>query len=211
MPNWCENDLYIYGPDQDELLERIRTTSTRSNQNPTEVPTVRFIDFETIIPTPECLLVTEASSDADQGLMALGIIPIASWAQPPKGVSLLAHLEATRPRALEEGRKALKAFQETGFYNEIDFHREKCGTKWNATQTRIRRRDELKQVSHLLQFDTPWNPPKPVLQELSKMFSKNRFSLRWFERGMAKKGTILYDKGELMQDISGEYFGKRGG
>ena len=82
------------------------------------------------------------------------------------------------------------------------------GTKWNASDPCIKR---IGKNSVFLQFETAWSPPKPVIIAWSQKFPKVKFSLRYYEQGMAYKGYLVVKAGDILIDESSKYSGNRGG
>lgn len=76
------------------------------------------------------------------------------------------------------------------------------GTKWNASST--------KRKGNMLQFETPWSPPMPVLKAASEAFPTLTFRLRWFERGAAQQGDYVFKQGQ-MTGSDKPYHGNLGG
>lgn len=54
-------------------------------------------------------------------------------------------------------------------------------------------------------FDTAWSPPIPVVYEMSRMFPKLRFKLRYCEPGMGFSGTYVAKDGSVIKDIARAY------
>ena len=62
-----------------------------------------------------------------------------------------------------------------------------------------------------LNFDTAWSPPKPIIERVSEHFPELTFDLRYFECGMGFNGQLVCERGEVLGDEVGPYFGMRGG
>jgi hypothetical protein len=81
------------------------------------------------------------------------------------------------------------------------------GTKWNASDPKI----TLYKRSAKIKFNTAWGPPNPVITAWSKKFPKVRFSLRFYECGMAFKGHLVMKAGKILINENSRYRGCRGG
>lgn len=203
MPNWCDNDLYIYGKHRTEIADAIA-----NGEN--------VIDFEKIVPMPPGLIEIMKGSTSSDAEILLG------WRDPDgmlgwdwvkaEGISdvegLKAYLVKNNPDlpAIAEKMKALK--EETGYSDWYQFAIERWGTKWNTDggsrddgRTRI-----------CLTFHTAWSPPMPIVDALAKKYPKTRFSLRYYECGMGFRGHYEV-KGDdvLWDDYWEDYRGNRGG
>lgn len=70
------------------------------------------------------------------------------------------------------------------------------GTKWNVTDVSVEERDGVL----VYDFETAWNPPKPVIEKLIKKFPKLSFSFRYSEEGMFFAGIIEGEDGDIYTD-----------
>ena len=82
------------------------------------------------------------------------------------------------------------------------------GTKWGCYDVKLEidTNDEL-----FYQFNSAWSPPEPLIKKMSKMFPDLNFELRYFECGMGFNGILEVEGGKVIQYLSGDYFGNRGG
>lgn len=148
MPNWVDNRIIAIG-DSDALAEFIvlHLCDLKSGQ-------VRF-DFETVIPMPPIVRLTDASSDGQLGLVALGVNVPGQWPSSPRTVKealrqpwarearirsragLLAHLREHRPKTLEAAERLIACHRQTGCRDWYDWSVEHWGTKWNAHSTKL--------------------------------------------------------------------------
>ena len=101
-----------------------------------------------------------------------------------KGIKTIEQLrvwaEKERPEAIEEGRKAIEAYNETGFYDWYDWSVANWGTKWNSYAFGI---DHEVNRELSFRFDTAWNFPNPILKKLAEMFPSLRFECTCFDPG----------------------------
>jgi hypothetical protein len=60
-------------------------------------------------------------------------------------------------------------------------------------------------------FQTPWAPPGPAIMAMSKEFNNLTFTLKWFEGGMGYQGVFVIKGGEVLENTTKDYHGRRGG
>lgn len=145
-------------------------------------------DFNRIIPMPNSVKETESSTDASLGLIALtgadkdGRRGFRDYGIVPREVQttgqLTGWLAKERPKALELGAAAVKAKEETGFYDWYDWARKRWGTKWNAYGTDTRETSADKVV---FKFETAWSFPEPIFKRLTEMFPALVFEIASFD------------------------------
>lgn len=202
MPNWCDNDLYIYGKRRVEIADAIAGSD-------------RVIDFEKIVPMPAALReIPKGSLTADAEVL-LGwrnaeVMLDWTWVKEAGVTSvkdLKIYLVKTHPDLpeLAEKMKALKA--ELGYADWYEWACAKWGTKWNVDggvrddqRTRIR-----------LTFSTAWSPPWPIVDALSEKYPETKFSLRYYECSMGFKGWYARKGAKVLGDVHEQYRGRRGG
>jgi len=203
VPNWCSNDLYIYGKGRHEIVTAIAGKDHA------------VIDFDKIIPMPTILSGTVKGSTENMAAVLLGwetgsYMLDWDWVKEA-GVTTLEGLKALllkRDNTLLATAETMKqARAETGYTNWYDWCVENWGTKWNAHDGSC----EEHRTRFLLQFDTAWSPPVPVIEALSEKYPKNKFSLRYYEAGMGYKGRFAVKGGQVLENYQGEYRGRRGG
>jgi hypothetical protein len=125
---------------------------------------------------------------------AKGINP---WAEDRKEELLSCHKIIPAPK------EAIKDYGKVGYRWCID----NWGTKWGCYETDLQEQDrEL-----FYAFQSAWSPPLPVIKKMGEMFPKLNFDLRYFEAGMGFNGMYRIEKGKVVSDESGNYFGNRGG
>ena len=203
MPNWCSNDLYVYGKGRTEIVEAIAGEGDA------------VIDFEKIVPMPEALRDTSHGSREAEAKIINGMndgSDMLGWSWIKKrGIEnveqLKAYLLGKCPELVELGEKLVKLQAEFGCTNWYDWSVENWGTKWNAS---VGTREE-RRTSFLLTFDTAWSPPTPIVKALSEKYPNNKFSLRYYEGGMGYKGHFAMKGGKIVADEYGKYRGRRGG
>jgi|WetSurMetagenome_2_1015567.scaffolds.fasta_scaffold22910_2 hypothetical protein len=67
------------------------------------------------------------------------------------------------------------------------------GTKWPCDAHSFYHQGELL----IVDFDTAWSPPTPVIKAMGKMFPKLTFQLDYKEEGMQFMGTFIVAKGRV--------------
>jgi hypothetical protein len=70
------------------------------------------------------------------------------------------------PKTVFSGRLDDKAKKKYGLNNWYDWRCKNWGVKWNACDTIVHNDDE----SITIEFQTPWSPPLPVIDQMKKMF-----------------------------------------
>jgi hypothetical protein len=86
------------------------------------------------------------------------------------------------------------------------------GTKWGIYSTELlSSKLEGKKGNLKYNCQSAWSPPKPVIVAMSSKFPTLKFSLKYYERGCAYKGTFVVVNGEVQKDETSDYRGNRGG
>jgi hypothetical protein len=185
MPNHVTTRCIITGPTED--IKRFHSSLIQIPEGGAELT----LDFERIIPLPEVIKNTDNARDIDLGIEILTGSPTPDmakssyltwpWAQK-LGISTLSELRAwvekERPEALESGRKALEALEQTGCYDWYDWSVENWGSKWNSYRFEIKYEDNDQLSFH---FDTAWSFPTPIFEKLAGMFPTLRFDCACFD------------------------------
>lgn len=176
MPNHIVNRLTA----PTEVLAQFvgEETSERGERYPT-------FDFGQFIPRPDCIIREGVYLHVEMvAEIALGLIDFTDPEQMPddplapgnmgKAVNVLRQSNAIR--TLTEGRRMAKdlsdaefeqvvammrSYRQCGSLNRSDWNRKNWGTKWNAYSVEV--------VSpSVVEFQTAWNAPHPVIAELAK-------------------------------------------
>lgn len=175
-----------------------------------------FFDLRTVVPRPACVEGTQSGSEADEGFFALtgllhqtflgipGINPAHQRAQrgefKPSGMlatvkGFAEWLAEHHPQSLEEGRKSLVCFRETGYRNWYDWSYANWGTKWNAYDFKERERATGKIE---IQFDTANGVAEPVFVELTRRYPQSKFDVVAIDEGGPEYvGTYTKNQAEL--------------
>jgi Api92-like protein with ferredoxin domain len=205
MPNWCENDLYITGPNVAAVLEAI---AGQDGDDKTA------FDFNKIVPMPEELNI-ESGTNTDFALdIARG--DVSKWLAYPwaieAGIVDAVGLCKRQEKSIDEmralGARVLSNIKKHGAPTWYDWRIAHWGCKWNASDVTILRSATR---TAKLTFNTAWSPPIPVIAALAARFPDNKFKLNYFERGCSFQGGSTYERGEEVEHWDGSYVGGRGG
>lgn len=211
MPNNVTTRCGVSGPKVD--LDRFFEAHVQKPQGENQV----CFDFETIIPIPECIRNTEASSNAEEGLFALlGVsratqsnkfgprtmeeyLRASGWYQ--QGVrtqeELRTWLEENRPRSLAAGRAAVKAIEETGCRDWYDWKIQNWGTSGTSYSFTQGRPEEFC-------FVTAWSFPTPIFKKLIELFPTLSFHCYTYDEGSCFAGEGVFQAGTEIPDMHGE-------
>lgn len=184
MPNWCENDMVISGP-KDKVKALQMAVFTKGKDSPHDD---NHFDFDKILPYPEKYKNDDqirtdwrAANSNSDGSLKDGIT-----------FSMMPH----------DGYNA-------GGYNWCC---ENWGTKWPAGDFQnVNFELGAKSAKFKISFSTPWGPAIPVMLETSKQHPDITLTLKYYECGMAFKGTAKYKGGEEISHTRSDYHGHRGG
>jgi hypothetical protein len=198
MANDCDNRLVIQGKSGVlACLEAIRG-------EPDCTGYCAAIDFQKIVPMPDCLKMSKAGTETDVGLALFDDCRAQELLSSKFSNStctdlegLRAHIRAHYPEAEEAGRKALQFIQETGFPSWYEWCWNKWGCKWNASHSSVRAHST--DARAVLYFTTPWCPPYMAMFALSARFGNLRFSLS-FQVEYGDAGTLPIYGGEVLKD-----------
>ncbi|MFW9931702.1 MAG: hypothetical protein ACFFDR_03525 [Candidatus Thorarchaeota archaeon] len=98
--------------------------------------------------------------------------------------------------------------------NEIDLN-EWFVTNWGARSNMMRVKEiypfKEGNTRHQYSFRTIGTPPIPVIKAMSAMFPDIIFILEYYEKVQCIRGMTKFQRGLLMHEESGEYYGTRGG
>lgn len=186
MPNYCENELTVTGPRarQDEFREKVKGDNVEDGE---------VLDANKIIPYPSIFALLDK---LDLFEVKQGKIP------SPE-------LTAEESKLLLEAALAGYDTKKDG-YNQGGY--EWClvnwGTKWGFCDSRIDR--ETSRTLHY-SFLTAWSPPTPLIKKVGEMFPGLSFRLKYFEGGAGFQGVFAMKDGQVVEDVSLEYSGNRGG
>jgi Ferredoxin-like domain in Api92-like protein len=168
MPNYCHCSLSFQGDKQD--IAMLRTAISSKNESGKTIP----IDFNQIVPMPPELRIANHS---DGQLL---------YKRDYEKKSLVEHeqnrLKSMSPNEILEAIELAKQYhdniQKYGFQTWYEWSWEYWGTKWNALFL-----DTEQSESDILEFQTAWSPPLPVLKVLSEKFPRVGIILLFRDEG----------------------------
>ncbi len=190
MPNWCQNDIRIYGPKTHlkKLMKDMEAVSPDADAD--DEPEVRLIN---LLPMPEVLVGTRSPSptgefDPDGELLKLVLdTDNENWTPEAYSKRQAEHDELVA--------KSAKAKAETGYDNWYDWANEIWGTKWGDCETHIVMNEEY--ISGY--YDTAWGPfDTDFWIKVSQEYPKLRFAIGYVEEGMNFRGADTYHDGEIL-------------
>lgn len=172
MPNYIRNYLVIQS--DDDLEEILKFIS--SEKHP--------IDFHNIIPRPYGIQLSSSDSwsNACYEFLNKENITVPSYSEGHFNIVLeeeerfLANMSMGILQYLNEKRH--------GYRTWYEWSRKNWGTKWNAMESLLYR-------SNIVQFDTAWSAPVPVILELSTMFPESTFILGYADEDYGHNLGIL--------------------
>jgi hypothetical protein len=229
MPNYCENELTISGPDVERVLAAMRDLES-------DDPDEHIFDFDKIIPYPqEFKDIDIRSAEYQTKLHAIA-------KDDPERESRLKALAAEYDT--EPGALWLKDGYNSGGYEwTCSF----WGTKWNAIRVCLTKRPanappaetatcehcriphktagmrvlvcqkcgaplpDTRPIVALVEFETAWSPPVPVVEKLMEMFPDHEFELEYYEGGVGFCGQARWTGGQEQYHNISDYAGSRGG
>lgn len=186
MPNWCECDLTLNGPNVPAILAAVQSDNSQ-------------FDFDTLIPYPqEYRLLDERSREYSERLNSI-------VEDDPERDEKLAAL------AVAYGVELDTIWLQDGYNSGgYEWCIQNWGTKWSASEVVI---DSHPNEPHsaLIHFDVPWCPPLPVVQALAEKFPGHEFLLEYYEGGIGFCGEARWNDGVLVSHRCEDYDGERGG
>ena len=208
MPNHIMNRLSIQADDDQvqAILEQIQNDQYGLGS----------IDFNKIIPMPEVLLKTEASSRAERGLQIYrsflqdsadisrqnAELNRSPYEQRLAASALLKKyqtLTEADPELLRLGRQCYENLQNYGHADWYSWALANWDTKWTAYG--FDDLDTFCEGDSSIQFLTAWSAPHPVLAKLSEMFPDVLFQHLWADEDFGcQVGEREYLGGEIVDE-----------
>lgn len=193
MPNHVTTICAISGPQEDieDFGEKFFTPIADTDSDE------RLFDFAKVIPPPDIICKTEASTVAEYGSLLLVMananqfstnnpIPSNWWdsmvAEVPEATPNLpaqakAYLDKY-PEYREKGSIRLQAIAETGYSDWYQWNIDNWGTKWGSYSV-----GKLDMETGQFKFDTAWSFPTPIFEKLAEMFPSITFDCKCFDEG----------------------------
>ena len=179
MPNWCQNNMTVTGSKEDVESFLQKTKSEEKN-----------FDFNKILPMPKELDIDDCSVSEDAYKFYYG-----TQAMKP-----LNYIPSDEKKILADAYKNNKEiFGHTTWYG---WCREKWGVKWNASDSKVgetvkMRSRDLYRVN--IYFETAWDIPRGVYEEIAKQHPELKFSITIDEEGGWFYGKIVIKNGEVKE------------
>jgi len=192
MPNHCDNDLRITGPSKE--LKRFKEFAKDDKE---------LLSADKFIPYPEKYKKQDEIAHRNNKLQE----------------DLADKLEKqgkSRTDAWQEANKKYPRMKDGYNQGGYSWCCDNWGTKWGfynveLVEENYQQGKDDKYSELFYNFNTAWSPAIPVIKKMGKMFPLLEFDLRYFEQGAGYNGMLLIVKGKVEKDLSGEYFGDRGG
>lgn len=199
MPNWMSNDLTIIC-DSKESAEKYFELFKGEG---------RDLDFEKIIPRPECLNI-EAGSSGERGLYYLyanasekdkKIIDDAYRSCNPFHGHIYEDYKDEDPVKYKEcennGIAYLDNFKETGYCEWYNWNCDNWGTKWNSVDTSATL--DGNEINYI--FDTAWSVPRPIISKIASLEGVELAQERFVEEGMQTAGEYYIKHQNPLEEI----------
>lgn len=154
-----------------------------------------IVDFNKIIPMPECLNIAE-SSLGDEGMKYLYLSATEDLVRGKEIEEIKNRLIQRKQfdEAIELGKKYLLNIANTGSRTWYDWTRKNWGTKWNALEPSI--------VSeNCIEFDTAWEGVIELMEKLSSFFPETTFEYKYADEDIGCNcghGTIKNGVSEMV-------------
>lgn len=187
MPNWCNNDLHVTG--DKESIKKFRLAA--------KGPTQTYNDFR------------EEGSKWPEKLDSIRLKAMAEQLPDPGPVTEFS-FHALFPVPDEVRRfpydcnQANKIREKLGLEKQgggYSWESENWGCKWGASEAALWSSEDT--ALHY-GFDTPWGPPEPFIEKISKDWPELHFELHYEEPGMNFKGEFHVQDGSVLVDFSEE-------
>jgi len=202
MPNWCECDLVVEGPTSDvnDFLNAITQEDEKDGTYysilATQVPKPDILD-RTVSPIE--IVDTQEEADEINEKYKDGNGPFGR-----KENGIRAMTQATKDHLMAT----------YGAHDWYEWAWNNWGTKWGDCDTYID--DEMSyeydgETVKYITFSSAWSPPTEGFFTLSKKWPTLKFTMSFFESGMGFNGRYSVQNGEVLEDVTADYFGHRGG
>lgn len=105
-----------------------------------------------------------------------------------------ASLKDLDDETFEQFIQMLRNHRKCGFFEQMDFARERWGTKWNACESSV------DVVAGTASFETAWSCPMPVYLGLSKKFPADRIDVKYADEDIGSNcGMFALLGGEVIE------------
>lgn len=188
MPNHITNRLRINGtPEQiTEVREAILETEPKEGEE------ARIFDFERLLPMPDSL---HCTSGGESDIAKFEMDHHDSVGHPYKPPSHV--YERANKELVEICKENIRLHGHPTWY---EWSIGNWGTKWGAYL-------QVEVEPNLIQFDTAWSCPIPVLTALAAKFPEVQFVVEFADEDVgSNQGTLVFENGELFSrtEIQGD-------
>lgn len=111
------------------------------------------------------------------------------------------NIDSLSDNDFEDLVKMLKNYRKTGYFHQMDFAKEKWGTKWNSSEVVVNLSEGT------ANFETAWSCPFPILEQLSKNFPETVIDVEYADEDIGSNcGFFSLKNGEyIKKDIAPRY------
>jgi hypothetical protein len=162
---------------------------------------IQMPDFNKIIPQPEIIKDTEFSSDViDRAKNAIRIAiskdKLLESLEQLNKMSLV--FKRMNNEKLNDVIKAIRCYQETGFFYWYDWNIANWGTKWNSYSCK-------KLAENIFLFDTAWSGVTKLIKEMSKEFPDIVINYKYADEDAGyNTGDMVIQSGRIIKEIRRE-------
>lgn len=185
MPNWCMNNLAVYGPEDDVAAFKAvaggRTHCYKSWNSQGEWPVfdhIRMLAFYDEAPP--------LGEPSDFSFHALDPVP--------QEVLKLPYDQKSASKIVE-----ILNLDDKDVISGYNWETTNWGVKWGCTEAELTHSESS---CVLYSFQTAWGPPVEFFQTISKEWPTLCFELDWSEPGMAFEGKAVWVDGEMTENES---------
>ncbi|MBD5381917.1 hypothetical protein [Clavibacter sp.] len=190
MPNHVQNRVEIIGTEEivNEVLEFIKGEEDA-------------FDFNNVISRPDELDITSSSEGNDGMKYLVGVNERGIGYQNSEHYKYMEKMKAENPERFEKcislGKNYLNNIVNHGYITWYEWSIDKWGTKWNAY--------EVEQHENVVEFQTAWSAPHPVIEALAERFPDVKFIHKWADEATAYNcGERGYEDGKLFEYLPDE-------
>ncbi|CUW41907.1 conserved protein of unknown function (plasmid) [Magnetospirillum sp. XM-1] len=191
MPNHVTTRVVLHG--EPEQIAAFLHAHIREDQEGK-----RFLDFETVIPMPDVVRMTDATAETQLGFVTVmrDAEAAARYLEYPwimnAGITtpeqLFEWVERTRPESIAKGIVSKQALAETGHANWMEWTNESWGTKWSSYD--YSETDPAEAGPRFeFRFNTAWYFPIPIFEKLADRWPKIAFEIDCYDEGDTFEGT----------------------
>ncbi|MYA41609.1 MAG: hypothetical protein F4Z31_07650 [Gemmatimonadetes bacterium] len=168
MPNWCQNELSVYGP-KDQVREIYDLIVNELEDDKIAVT------FDRVIPMPKILQKVTTGGTKIDGEYVTTWVNEGEWPD-------------VKARKLNEGEQLL--IDAIGYPSWYEWAIDNWGTKWDACESRLITPFEVweDEAEFAVAFDTAWSPPEPFFNALQERFENVRVGGFYREDGLQFAG-----------------------